>query len=230
MLIYPPEETQLRFRYNEYMAHHYAYMTCMAEVREPESYIESANDANCHIIMEEEMCALAENKTWDLIDGPKGIKSIGYKWVYKVNYNTNGSGNRYKARLVAKGYAQQCDIDYDDTFALVTKTTIFRVLLMVAAGKRWHFTKIWRNKECVPTRRARGTSVHGTAPQISVRTEHFSSIPAEEVPLRTKASPVCLEHEDHTTTVLDGVCDVQIELLIVRPARSTWVSSYFTLC
>ena len=35
-----------RYGYNEYMTHHYAYMTKVAEVREPESYAEAAKDAN----------------------------------------------------------------------------------------------------------------------------------------------------------------------------------------
>ena len=70
----------MRFRYNEYMAQHYAYMTRVAEVREPESYAEAAKDAKWHAAMEEEMHALAENKTWDLVDAPKGVKSIG-PWV-----------------------------------------------------------------------------------------------------------------------------------------------------
>ena len=51
------------FRCNEYQAHQYAYMTRLAEVREPESYTEAAKDANCCAAMEEEMHALAENKT-----------------------------------------------------------------------------------------------------------------------------------------------------------------------
>ena len=46
--------------YNEYMAHHYAYMTRVAEVREPESYVEAAKDANWHAAMEEEMRASGE--------------------------------------------------------------------------------------------------------------------------------------------------------------------------
>ena len=82
--------------------------------------------------MEEEMCALAENETWDLVDAPKGVKPIGCMWVYKVKYNTDSLVNCYKARLVAKGYAQQHDIDYDDMFANVVKMTTVHVLLAVA--------------------------------------------------------------------------------------------------
>ena len=84
----------MQFGYNEYIAHHYAYMTRVAEVCGPESYAEAAKDANWRAVMEEEMHALAENETWDLVDAPKGVKPIGCRWV-----------NRYKARLVAKGYA-----------------------------------------------------------------------------------------------------------------------------
>ena len=40
------------------------------------------------------------------------MKSIRYRWVYKVKYNANSFVNRYKARLVAKGYVQQHDIDW----------------------------------------------------------------------------------------------------------------------
>ena len=128
----------MRFGYNEYMAHHYAYMTRVAEVREPESYAEAAKDANWRAAMEEEMHALAENETWDLVDAPKGVKLIGCRWLYKVKYNTDGSFNRYKARLVAKGYPQKYGIDYDETFAPVEKMTTVCVLLAVAAAKGWH--------------------------------------------------------------------------------------------
>ena len=84
------------------MAHHYAYMTRVAKVREPESYAEATKDANWHAAMEQEMRALADNETWDLVDAPKGVKPIRCRCVYKVKNNTDGSVNRYKARLVAK--------------------------------------------------------------------------------------------------------------------------------
>ena len=83
----------VRFGYNEYMAHHYAYMTRVAEVREPKSYAEAAKDTNWRAAMEEEMRALADNETWDLVDAPKGVKPIGCRWVYKVKYNIGGSVN-----------------------------------------------------------------------------------------------------------------------------------------
>jgi hypothetical protein len=80
-------------------------MARVVEVRELESYVEAAEDANWRAAMEEEMHALAENETWDLVDALAGVKPIGCKWVYKIKYNSDGSINRFKARLVAKGYA-----------------------------------------------------------------------------------------------------------------------------
>ena len=74
----------MKFGYNEYMAHHYAYMTHVAEVSESKSYTEATKNANLRVAMEEEMQALAENETWDLVDAPKGVKMIGCRWVYKV--------------------------------------------------------------------------------------------------------------------------------------------------
>ena len=126
------------FGYNEYMAYHYAYMTRVAEMREPESYVEVAKDATWRAALEEEMRALAENETWDLVDAPKGVKTIGCMWVYKVKYNIDGPVNRYKAWLVAKGYVQQHSINYDETFVPVAKMMIVRVLLAVAAARGWH--------------------------------------------------------------------------------------------
>jgi hypothetical protein len=88
-------------------------MTRGAEVREPESYAEAAEDADWRAAMEEEMHALAENGTWDLVDASAGVKPIGCRWMYKIKYNSDGMINRYKARLVAKGYAQKHGTDYD---------------------------------------------------------------------------------------------------------------------
>ena len=56
--------------------------------------------------MIEEMNALTDNDTWDLVRLPAGKKAIGYHWLFTVKVNPDGSIALLKARLVAKGYAQ----------------------------------------------------------------------------------------------------------------------------
>ena len=53
--------------------------------------------------------------------------------MYKVKYNIGRSINRYKDQLVAKGYVQTHNIDYDETFASITKMMTIHVLLAIAA-------------------------------------------------------------------------------------------------
>ena len=69
------------------------------------SFEEAVGKRECEQAMDEEMAALDDSKTWDLVQLPQGKKPIGCKWVYKIKHNTDGSVSRYKARLVAKGYA-----------------------------------------------------------------------------------------------------------------------------
>jgi Reverse transcriptase (RNA-dependent DNA polymerase) len=85
--------------------------------------------------MEEEMTALRQNQTWELVPKPKCVKPISCKWVYKVKTRANSSIERYKARLVARGFLQQYRLDYDEMFSPVAKITTILVLLTLAAIK-----------------------------------------------------------------------------------------------
>ena len=62
--------------------------------------------------MSEEMRALEKNKTWEIVELPKGKKPKGCKWVFTIQYRAYGTLERYKPRLVANGYTQTYGVDY----------------------------------------------------------------------------------------------------------------------
>ena len=60
---------------------------------------------------------------------------------------------------------------------------------------------------------------HGGASLFPVPIKHISRLPTEEVPIRTEASPACLEREDHVETASDDVCYVEIRLFTIHPTK-----------
>lgn len=92
--------------------------------------------------MNDELHALQENFTWDIVPRPPGVKPIGCKWVYSVKLNSDGTLNRYKARLVALGNKQEYGVDFDETFAPVAKMTSIRTILAIAASNGWSLTQM----------------------------------------------------------------------------------------
>ena len=71
--------------------------------------------------MIEDMDALTNNGTWDLVRLPARRKAIGCRWVFTMKVNPDGSIARLKAHLVAKGYAQTYGMDYFNTFPLLLR-------------------------------------------------------------------------------------------------------------
>ena len=72
----------------------------------PNKVFEALDHPGWHSAMIEEMNALIDNGTWDLVCLPTGKKAIGPRWVFTVKVNPDGSIARLKACLVAKGYTQ----------------------------------------------------------------------------------------------------------------------------
>lgn len=88
--------------------------------------------------MKVEFNAHQKNKTWSLVNLPKGQKAIPCRWVYATKRNVNGEIERYKARLVAKGCNQRYGIDFHETYSPVVRYSKIRILLSLAVKKRMH--------------------------------------------------------------------------------------------
>jgi hypothetical protein len=54
---------------------------------------------------------------------------VGTKWNFKNKVNEDGQIIRNKARLVCKGYGQVERIDFEETFALVTRLEAIKNVL-----------------------------------------------------------------------------------------------------
>ena len=67
--------------------------------------------------MLEEMKAIEDNGTWELVDPSVGYRPIGLKWVYKVKRDEHSAIVKYKARLVVHGFVQREGIDFEEVFA-----------------------------------------------------------------------------------------------------------------
>lgn len=57
--------------------------------------------------MQDELTALEDNDTWELVNNTSNMNFIGTKWAFKIKYNADNTVERLKARLVAKGYNQR---------------------------------------------------------------------------------------------------------------------------
>ena len=110
---------------------------CLSAAEEPASVEDALDEPAWRSAMEAEMDSIRSNSTLSLASLPAGHRAIGLKWVFKVKRDPDGNIVKHKARLVAKGYAQRQGVDFDEVFAPVARLETVRLLLAVAAQRRW---------------------------------------------------------------------------------------------
>ena len=67
-----------------------------------------------------------------MVPRPEGEHIIGIKWIFRNKIDEKGNVIRNKAHPVAQGYSQMEGVDYDETFALVTRMESIKILLALA--------------------------------------------------------------------------------------------------
>ena len=103
---------------------------------DPESFLQAINSCDSKLwydAMKDELESMVNNKVWDLVEFPNGIKPIGCKWVFKTKKDSLGNIERHKARLVAKGFAQREGVGYRETFSPVSMKDSLGIIMALVA-------------------------------------------------------------------------------------------------
>ncbi|KAL2247408.1 UNVERIFIED_CONTAM: Retrovirus-related Pol polyprotein from transposon RE1 [Sesamum indicum] len=121
---------------------HVELLAALSTVHELRTYLQVQGKVKWEQAMQDELNALEQNETWDVVDLPPGQHAIGSKWVFKVKLRPDGTVDQYKARLVAKGYNQVEGVDYFDQFSPVAKAVTVCLLFAVASSHSWPIHQI----------------------------------------------------------------------------------------
>ena len=114
--------TQNEFMYSSFLSQ-----------EEPKKVEEALQDPDCVIAMQEELNQVERNEVWKLVPRPKNRTVIGTKRVFRNKMDETGVVTRNKARLVSKGYSQEEGVNFDETFAPVTRLEAIRIFLAYVA-------------------------------------------------------------------------------------------------
>jgi histone deacetylase 1/2 len=90
----------------------------------------------------DEWLSILGNNTWELIKKEPWMKIIPCKWVLKVKIDENNVPTKFKARLVAGGHRQTEGVDYDETYAPVSRMATLRTMISIAAYRKWEIHQL----------------------------------------------------------------------------------------
>ncbi|GJY92349.1 retrovirus-related pol polyprotein from transposon TNT 1-94 [Tanacetum coccineum] len=96
---------------------------------EPKNVKEVIQDESWTMAMQEELNQFKINVVWSLVPSLDNQTIIGTKWVFKNKLDENEVVSRNKARLVTQEYNQQEEIDFDETYAPISRLESIRILL-----------------------------------------------------------------------------------------------------
>ena len=103
--------------FNHLLFSSYSFITSLDSIFLPNIIHDALSHPGWCSAMMDEMQALCDNGTWELVPLPTRKKVIGFHWVFAVKFNLDGFVVELKTLHVAKSYAQTYGVDYFDTFS-----------------------------------------------------------------------------------------------------------------
>nr|GEV11023.1 Gag-Pol polyprotein [Tanacetum cinerariifolium] len=101
----------------------------------PKSVKEALTDPAWIESMQEELHQFIRLNVWELVPSPNGIKPLTLKWLFKNKHDEENTVIRNKTHLVMRGYRQEEGIDFEESFAPVSRMEAIRIFLAYAAHK-----------------------------------------------------------------------------------------------
>ena len=108
----------------------------------PKTVKQALANADWLTAMRQDYDALLKNKSWDLVSLLPNGQAIGFKWVFRVKENADGSINRFKAQLVAKGFHQVHGFDFHETFSPMIKLITIQIIDTLALSHGWKLLQL----------------------------------------------------------------------------------------
>ena len=105
---------------------------------QPSSYESAVKEEIWRQAMREEMEAIENKSTWDLVKPHEKSRPIGVKWIYKIKRNSTVEITRHKARLVAKGYSKKRGKDFDEVFSPDARIESIQLVIALEAQLKWN--------------------------------------------------------------------------------------------
>nr|GFB46985.1 retrovirus-related Pol polyprotein from transposon TNT 1-94 [Tanacetum cinerariifolium] len=102
---------------------------------EPKTYKDALTQSCWIEAMQEELNEFERLEVWELVPRLDKVMVITLKWIYKVKLDELGGILKNKALLVACGYRQEEGIDFEESFASVSRLEAIRIFITYAAHK-----------------------------------------------------------------------------------------------
>nr|GEW78788.1 retrovirus-related Pol polyprotein from transposon TNT 1-94 [Tanacetum cinerariifolium] len=130
-LLIIPVSTWLQLHEQAFICYYDAFLTSV----EPKMYKEALTQSCWIEAMQEELNEFERLEVWELVPRPDKVMMITLKWIYKVKLDKLGGILKNKARLVTRGYRQEEGIDFEESFALVSRLEAIWIFLTYVAHK-----------------------------------------------------------------------------------------------